>query len=385
MDLLSRDDLRALIEERADPCVSVFLPTHRAGPAELQQNRIRLKNLLREAEDRLVEGGRRASAAREIVGSGRALLEDGAFWRHQADGLALFLTPAGSRHYRLALRFPELVVVGPRFHVKPLLPLFAEDGRFYVLALSQKDVRLLQGTRQSVTEVDLTGVPRSLAEALRYDQFEKQLQLHTASGPGRGGRGAVVFHGQGMDMEDTKANILRYFQQIDAGLRDFLREERAPLVLAGVEYLFPLYREASAYPHLLETGIAGNPELLRAEELHARAWDVVKPHFQKAQAQAAARYQELAGTGRASDRLEEVVPAAHQGRVDSLFVAVGAERWGTIGPDGRVAESRTSPAPGDEDLLNVAAAETVRNRGTVYAVEPSQVPGGAELAAIFRY
>jgi hypothetical protein len=43
------------------------------------------------------------------------------------------------------------VVVTDRFHIKPLLPLLSGDGRFYVLALSQSEVRLLQGTRYSVS------------------------------------------------------------------------------------------------------------------------------------------------------------------------------------------------------------------------------------------
>jgi len=42
------------------------------------------------------------------------------------------------------------VVVSDRFHLKPLLPLLTGDGRFYILALSQNQVRLLQGTRYSV-------------------------------------------------------------------------------------------------------------------------------------------------------------------------------------------------------------------------------------------
>lgn len=40
--------------------------------------------------------------------------------------------------------------------------------------------------------------------------------------------------------------------------------------------------------------------------------------------------------------------------------------------------------PGDEDLLNAAAIQTLLNGGTVYAVEPEQVPDTAPLAAIFR-
>jgi hypothetical protein len=50
-------------------------------------------------------------------------------------------------------------------HVKPLLPFLASDGVFYILALSQNQLRLLAGTRHTVDEIDLENVPETLSEA----------------------------------------------------------------------------------------------------------------------------------------------------------------------------------------------------------------------------
>ena len=113
-------------------------PTHKAG-AEVQQNAIRLKNLLKEAEDRLVAGGRRAADVEKFLEPVQSLVKNNPFWRQQSSGLALFLCPDFSRYYRLPVDFPPSVVLAERFNVKPLLPLFNTEGRFYVLALSQKD------------------------------------------------------------------------------------------------------------------------------------------------------------------------------------------------------------------------------------------------------
>jgi Bacterial archaeo-eukaryotic release factor family 7 len=156
-----------------------------------------------------------------------------------------------------------------RYHLKPLLPLLAGDGRFYVLALSQNEVRLLGASRYSTDEVKLgDDVPESLADALKLDEPEKQLQFHTgSSGDGGAGRSAV-FHGHGAK-DDSKDNILRYFRKIDRGLRDVLKGQEAPLVVAGVDYLLPIYREANTYSGLVEEGTTGNPEELSVEELHA--------------------------------------------------------------------------------------------------------------------
>ena len=109
----------------------------------------------------------------------------------------------------------------------------------------------------------------------------------------------------------------------------------------------------------------------------------LRPHFESARERAAARYRQLAGTGHTEADLKQVVPAAYHGEVETLFVALGRQRWGRFDPaTGRV-EEHERPEPGDEDLLNLAAAHTLRHGRTVYAVGPEQVPDGAPLAAIF--
>jgi len=372
-----------LTKERRDGCVSIYLPTHRAGRG-VKQDRIRLKNLLTTAEKRLLAQGIRTSEAKAILAPAQHLLADGFFWRHQSDGLVVFLSPKMSQHYRLPLDFKELVVVTNRFHVKPLLPLLTDDGQFYVLALSQKQVRLLQGTRHSISEIELEGIPSNLAEALKYDQFEKQLQFHTRTANARGRR-AAMYHGQGIGVDNAKTTILQYFRQIDRGLRELLRDERVPLMIAGVNYLLPIYREANTYPHLVDAVVMGNPDRTRVEELHKKAWVLLRPRFHKARRDAVAEYQQLAGTGRTSRDVREIVSAAFHRRVARLFVAVGVQRWGTFDPKDHALRLHDEVKPGDEDLLDYAAIQTLINGGIIYAVKPSLVPDDAALAAVFRY
>jgi hypothetical protein len=385
MDILSRKDLRALSEKKDGLHVSIYMPTHRAGP-ETQQDPIRLKNLLGQAEERLMDSGLRAPEAKAQLESAYKLIQDGVFWQSQSDGLAIFVSSEIARHYRLPLDFEELVVITERFHVKPLLPLLSGDGRFYVLALSQDEIRLLQGTRYRVGEVDLEGAPTSLAEALRFDDPERRLQFHTASGPS-GGKGSrpAMFYGQGAPSQDEKGDILRYFQKLDTGVQELLADEQVPLVLAGVDYLLPLYREANTYPHLSEEGIEGNPENLSAKELHQRAWAIVQPRFLEEREVAAKQFRQFADTDRASDNLTDIVPAAYHGRVETLFVALGVQQWGTFDPAANEIQMHQDAEPGDQDLMDSAAVQTLLHGGSVYAVELDQMPSEVSLAALFRY
>lgn len=388
MDILTRGELKILMGKYKGLCVSIYMPTHRAGRG-IQQDPIRLKNLLGEAEEALTLSGLRTPEAQELLKPAGKPLQDGLFWQRQSDGLAIFLSSEAFRYYRLPFDFDELVVVTDRFHIKALLPLLSGDGRFYILALGQNEVRPIQGTRYSVSEIDLEGMPESLAEALRYNDPERRLQFRTSTRtPGGKGQRPAIFHGHGVaSADDPKDYISRYFHRVDEGLRALLQGEQAPSVLAGVDYLHPIYKEANSYSYLLDEGIEGNPEELRAEELHERAWAIVQPLFLTTQEEAAARYRQLAGAGseQASNDLKEVVPAAYHGRVETLFVAVGLQQWGTFDPATNAVQLHREVKPGDEDLLDFAAVHTLLNGGTVYAVEPEKVPDEVPLAAVFRY
>jgi hypothetical protein len=381
MESPTRDDLKVLIETEGEWCVSFFMPTMRG--AEAQQNVIRFRNLLREAEVQLSRVGMRVPDVEAFLSPAQGLLNDAALWRDTRDGLAVFVAENHLSHYHLPVAVEEGVTVRRRFHLLPLLALLSGNGRFYVLALSQDQVRLLEGTRDSVHEIDLVGVPESLAAALQYDRSERQVRAAAVAAPAGGG-GSV--HGTGTD-EDTKLDILRYFQMVDRGLRDMLGEQRVPLVLAGVDYLLPIYREANTYSHLVDTGVTGNPQTLNARELHRRAWEIVKPYFAREQASQEALYRELAGRqeGRASNNLKQIMQAAHGGRVATLFLARGVRQWGVYRAHSGNVHVHPSQQPGDHDLLDLAAIQTVANGGTVYVVDRDQMPGGEPQAAIFRY
>jgi hypothetical protein len=68
-----------------------------------------------------------------------------------------------------------------------------------------------------------------------------------------------------------------------------------------------------------------------------------------------------------------------------LFVPVGVQQWGTFNPDTDEVHLSKRAKMGHKDLLDFAAIETLLNGGTVYAVEPKEVPHGSTVAAIFRY
>ena len=383
-DYFSREDLASLMKATGAPRASVYLPTHRKG-MDTRQDPIRLKNLLTEAENSLAQRIRRTEAI-DMLEDARALIEQDGYWSYQSDGLAVFVEEGGTRVWRVPTTFEETCVVADAFHLKPLLPLLASDGLFYVLALSENDVRLLQGTRHSVNELLLPDVPSAMEELLATDGEGAALNFHTGAGAGTTTGRAAVFHGHGgMDRAAEKDLRLKFFRQVDKALRDFFRDHPAPLVLAGVESHFAQYREANSFDGLVPEGIPGSPDRTSADDLHASAWKIVEPIFQQSATDARATFEQFAGTGRTTTDVAEATKLAMEGRAQTAFVAVGVQAWGSWDEPMHQARLHEFQHPDDRDLLNEIAIRTLATGGSVFVVPPADVPGGGLAAVVSRY
>ncbi|MEN8614237.1 hypothetical protein ABFB09_02985 [Dehalogenimonas sp. THU2] len=397
METLRKEEFSNLLQTPERPAVSIYLPTHRTG--DTGADPIQLRNLLDEAEIRLIESGFRAPQAKIILAPARELLSDALFWQHQDESLALFFSPKSFRYVNLPITVAETVRVADEYYVKPLLPLITNDGDYYLLSLSMNHVALFRCRRDNCRELIPVGMPRSLDEALRFDDQEKQHQFHSATAgrgtEGRtrvdahqyhaGGKTPVITHGQGVAKDYDEDRLLRFCQLVDRGLQEVLKEEKAPLVIASVDYLQPIFKKASYYSNILSQGIDGNPDKVNADVLQRQAWQIVKPHFLQGQEKAYAQYVNATGPGPSASDPAQIIPAAYDGRIDTLFVAQGIERWGIFDVEEHRVKLESEPSNGAVDLVEYAVKKTLINGGNVYALKEEEIPSPTGLAAVFRY
>lgn len=394
MNIFTKQDLDLLMQQETigqSISISIFMPAFRAG-ADAQQGPSRLKNLVREAEKRLNKAGLREITTSKILAPVQDLINDNFFWQNQSDGLAIFSSLQSFRYYRLPIHFKELVIVGSRFYIKPLFSLITEDGRFYILVVSQKVIKLLQCTRFGYNELPLPErVPTSLAEAMKYEDLDRSSQFYGHVGEtgyhGHIGTEAIgtamISHGRTV-VQENKDRILRYFRDIDRGLKEILRDENAPLLFSGVDYLFPIYRQANSYQNLMDTFIPGNPDKTATQAIHKIAWDIISPIYKQGKVVALAKYRRLAGTGFTSVDPSAIINSSIHGKVDTLFVDEEHKLWGTFDSESLNIIMHKEPEPYDEDLIGIAVANTIKSRGSVYIVKKEELPDITPVAAILR-
>jgi len=384
MDPFTRDDLRGLVEATDEPVVSIYMPTHRAG-RDVRENATRFKNMMKLVRERLDDRFPNNSSLRASLKEAAALEADDKWWQHQSDGLAVFLDVHRFNRYRLPLKLEEFVTIGRRFYVRPMVRLLQGDGRYFILAVSQNRVRLLEGTHYSVDELDVGQLPPDLRSALNIDEYMSSLQQHSTGGSKAAG--TMIFHGHGgADMDVRKKDEIRqFFHRIDAALASFFDSEHTPLVFAGVEYLFPLFCETCHYDGLVEQPVTGNPDDLTADELHRNAWAIVEPQFAKQQDAAFERFNNEAAGPTATAQLAEILGAARQGAIDTLLLAEGQRQWGIFDEQTAQVEMANEHADGADELLNDAAVHTLTSGGTVYSLPHERMPDRKQAAALLRF
>ncbi|MBL27350.1 MAG: hypothetical protein CMM50_07355 [Rhodospirillaceae bacterium] len=385
---MDRHELRTLIDIRADTLVSLFMPAEQAGPP-VRQNPIRFKNLVEEAAKQLAAKGMRSLEIDAFLDGARRLVEDIPYWEHQSRGLAVFIDPEGIRDYRLPIPFEESVHVGDRPLIKPLLPLLAADGCYYVLAFNQGQVKLYRASRFAIHEMRTEELPSSLKEIVAETDFDDEVAFHpTGPSSSVSGTPSQKFHslGEGPD-ELHEKQVEEFLQRVATGVNETFSGRSVPLVTVADERLSGRFRDVCRYAGLLPEGIHENPHRLPLSELHQATYRLVQPLFDRQRKEAVDRFRQLAGNRdqRAASDPATIVAAASEGRVDTVFAAENAALWGRISGDGDGVSVREKPEPGDEDLLDRAAAECIAHGGTAYALSQDAVPGPHVVSAILRY
>lgn len=384
MDRIRRHDVESLLDHSGNPCVSLYLPLHPEG-RDGQADAIVLRKLTDRAEEFLIDRGLRRPAARELLDEIRRLPKDDAAWQQRGKSLAAFAAPGITRVFQGNGLSEDAVFVDDQFHVRLLLPQVIEDDKFFVLALSQNAVRLYQGSERELRLLDVPRLPANRDEALNIDEVPRGSQVHSAMRGDQGqGKQAGVFHGQGGKADTVKDDLRLFVREVARAVDRRLQGESAPLILATVAATVPIWQETSDYSYTLDEFVGGNPDHLTPAELHAKAWPLVQPSLLSEREELYNRIHEKENP-RATFGLPVVITAAIRGQVDSLFLDCSRPWWGTYDAENDTVFVHPQPQPGDADLVEIAAVETLRHGGRVFAMTAARSDPEAAAKALLRY
>lgn len=384
MPILTKEQFEKLANFDNNPCISIFLPTQRIGKDVLEEkDRIQLKSQWKKVSEKLKDMGVEKEKIEKIGAPLQKLLDDRDFWRHQSDGLAIFLSDGFMEKFTVPVNFEAFTYIADHFYLKPLVPMFSGETRFYLLSLQLDHVKLYEGNLFSIGEVDVKDlVPARLEDRVGYD-YEEKSQQYRSQNPATGD---TIIHGQGAAERDKKNEFFRFFRAVDKGLHEVLKDEKVPLVVACQDYLFPIYQEANTYKKLFNEPVPGNPsDYENMLALHAAALNVLEPHFNKEKEEKMVQFREM-NPGRTSTKVTEIIPAIFEGKVDTLFLQNREDIWGNYNENMASVDIQDEQNSANMSLMNLAAVKVMEQGGKVYLIENEFMPEkDSKMNAVFRY
>jgi len=354
--LLNIDDLK-LLSRHTGPCITISIPAFQPGTGGGTRH-AHLRNLTQIAAEQLghlnrPEVGDDLMSALELLA---ATLDDG----HGGPSVTLFCAPGFTAAYETQGVRADVVTVGDRFDLLPLVAAAQTPRRFFILGISKNKLRLFHYSDGSADELALpAGVPVSLEAAGAFDEPEHTMDSHSAAGPSVGGLRGVRFASSG-DQDSNAVYLRHFFELVDRGLKETLNG--AHLFLAGVQEELSLYRKTAKYPHIFESECHGNAE-------HS-SLDQVAKHA----AAGAAREYRLA-----ADRALGILPEIR----DKLTADPGAILKAAA--EGRVRQIFAAEGGAPKEALNAAVVEGLRTGAEVFTYPGTELSGFGAIAAALRY
>lgn len=389
MKIFNREDFIKLSRKTADPMISIYSPTSRQSSSGYKHDMTHFKNQLSEVKKSLEKDYEMSSAEiTKLLNPAQELLDNFKFWQNNSDMLACFLSVDGEMElFKLPIETTESSnFIGSKPMLLPMIPELNDDGHYYLLLLNLDRIRLYEATRSIIQEIILDEEEVAVSFTAEEEEDENQDQLHGQGGSGNAG---VMYHGHdGGSDEVKKVTILNYFHRMTNMLEPLLYKNPLPLYLAGVDYLIPIFKEASKYNHVMDEGhVSGAFQEKDMMTLHQKSWEIAEPHFLKERAKRKENFQAKKAEGLAvSNDSMKIIKAALTGAVDTLLVNKNHEHlWGKYDADNHTINLTDHQENGSHCLVDEAAAKVIEYKGKVYMTEPEDMPEDNLIAATMRY
>ena len=373
-----------LLERRQPPCITIYMPTSRRHPENLQ-DALHFKNLVTQAREKGVAvAGKRE--LQPLLDKLTPMIDDHEFWMHSLDGVAVFVSPDHFSVLHLHEPVKEHVSVSDsgRFFVRPLLRLFQAADFFQVLAVTRTDVRMFQGNRFQLDEIHpAAGVPRTLVDALGSEITPANVTIASFGGADSGGS---IRHGYSARKDEEELDEERFFRAVDRAVTALHSMPTGmPLILAALPEHQSVFRTVSHNPYLVSNGVNSDPRLVSNDELRMLAWEVLEPKWTAKIEDLVAKYEESRSRSLGEDDPFVIAKAAAAGRVWTLLLDSERNYPGALDPvTGKIVPSKAGTG-GAGDVLEELALLVLDNGGEVMVLPSEKMPTLTGVAALFRY
>ncbi len=356
-----KSKLEKLAAEKSEPCVSISLNTHRTHP-ENSQDSILLKNLLKDAEDRVIQefGKKTVALLLDKIETVSSEIDV----NHNLDSLHIFLSNDTKEIIKSALPVNQNEVhISETFAIRPLIKVLNRSEEYLMLLLSQNGVHLYTAINDGITS------------EIKNDDFPfSEIRNYTAHS------------NKAKDTHHVDDTLHEFLNKVDKAMLKVHHETHLNCAVISTEDNYSGLMQVADNPKVyLGHTIVDNHDTA-INQIAKRGWEIIKVKQQQQREDAVNELKEAVSKGNVLTDLQEIYQAALEGRGDILVVNHDFEQPVLMSSEKtfELVTDVTKPKVIDDITSNIAW-EVMSKKGRVVFVEPEQLKGMGDIALKTRY
>lgn len=290
-----RQKLEKLATEKSTPCVTISLDTHRTHP-DNAQDVIQLKNLLKEAEERVENefGKRPVASLLEHLSE----IENEIDVNYNLDSLHIYLSNDTKEIIKSAWSVSEPgVFISDTFNILSLMKSYNRSEEYYILLLSQSGVNLYNTINDGIIdEINNNDFP-----------FSENRHYNTHSD-------------RGSDSKHIDDLIREFLNKVDKAVVKMNSETGLNCVVICTENNYSRLMQVADKPSIYIGYSSIDYNNTAKHDIASQSWELVKELQQNRRTQAIEEIKEAVSHNNVLTDLQEIFQASIDGRGDLLIV-----------------------------------------------------------------
>ena len=289
--------LKELKDINSENCITIIATTHRTKPDYLDDG-LRLKNLIKEAEDRIMADTtkRNATALLEKLNKLASSIDHS----KNLESLMLFVNDEIAEFTRLPIKVEDRVVIDDTFATRDLIRAMHLETHYYILVLSQDKIRLIEAMNDKIIQ--------EIGNPFPFENTQFFSKNRAA--------GAIA--------SKQTSLIAEYFNQADKLVNEVRKNNPLPVLICGLEenhneYIKIADKKHSIYDVFLDKNKINDADHSIVEE----SWEVVKKYVIEKNNERKEELKKAVGQNKFLSDTNEIWRAIHEGKIQSLFVEQG--------------------------------------------------------------
>lgn len=350
-----------LAKEKNNPCLTISLNTHRTHP-DNEQDKITLKNLVKEAEDRIINefGKRPAAALLEKLET----LEEEIDVDYNLDSLHIFLSNDTQEIIKSA--WPSngnYVHISDTFAIRPLIKAYNRSEEYFILLISQSGTHLYEALNDTI-------VQEYKNEDFPFSQ-NKHYNTH---------------HDKGTDPKHLDDLVREYLNKVDKAVQHVHNETDLQCVVVCTEDNYSRLMQVAGKPDIYHGYANINYNNTTTHYLAEQGWEIIKELQHERRTKAIGDMKEAVAHGNVFTDLQEIYQAAIDGRGELLImhqdyaqpVLMTGERTFSL-------ETDTTKKGVIDDITSNIAREILSKNGDVIFTNQDEIKDLGDIVLKVRY